>query len=106
MDKYFKLGGLVISSVKSYELFLIFSSRISEEVRNSFVERVLEVINKRGNVSETNKIGKKRLAYPVKKELDGFFVVVKFESDGTVPSELIRLSNVTDGILRSSVMSV
>ena len=92
--------------MKSYELFLIFSSRISEENRNSFVDRVLEVINKKGNVSETNKIGKKRLAYPVKKELDGFFIVIKFESDSTVPSELVRLSNITDGVLRSSVMSI
>lgn len=92
--------------MKSYELFLIFSARISEEDRNSFISKVSEVINQKGNISETDKVGKKRLAYPVNKELDGFFVTIKFEADSSVPSELVRLSNIADGVLRSSVMSV
>lgn len=90
--------------MKSYELFLIFSARVSEENRGLFIDKVTQVINRRGNVFETSKIGKKRLAYPVKKESDGFFVTIKFEADSCVPSELVRLSNISDDVLRSSVM--
>ncbi len=94
------------ASLKSYELFLILSSRISEDDRNSFFDKISELINKKGSISETNKLGKKRLAYPINKELEGFFANIKFSSESSVPSEIERIANITDGVLRSLVLSV
>ena len=94
------------ASLKSYELFLILSSRISEDDRNSFFDKISELINKKGSISETNKLGKKRLAYPINKELEGFFANIKFSSESSVPSEIERIANITDGVLRSLVLSI
>lgn len=94
------------ASLKSYELFLILSSRISEDDRNSFFDKISELINRKGSISETNKLGKKRLAYPINKELEGFFANIKFSSESSVPSEIERIANITDGVLRSLVLSV
>lgn len=94
------------ASLKSYELFLILSSRISEDDRNSFFDKISELINKKGSISETNKLGKKRLAYPINKELEGFFANIRFSSESSVPSEIERIANITDGVLRSLVLSV
>ena len=94
------------ASLKSYELFLILSSRISEDDRNSFFDKISELINKKGSISETNKLGKKRLAYPINKELECFFANIKFSSESSVPSEIERIANITDGVLRSLVLSV
>ena len=94
------------ANLKSYELFLILSSRISEDDRNSFFDKISELINKKGSISETNKLGKKRLAYPINKELEGFFANIKFSSESSVPSEIERIANITDGVLRSLVLSV
>ena len=94
------------ASLKSYELFLILSSRISEDDRNSFFFFFSELISKKGSISETNKLGKKRLAYPINKELEGFFANIRFSSESSVPSEIERIANITDGVLRSLVLSV
>ena len=94
------------ASLKSYELFLILSSRISEDDRNSFFDKISELISKKGSISETNKLGKKRLAYPINKELEGFFANIRFSSESSVPSEIERIANITDGVLRSLVLSV
>lgn len=92
--------------MKSYEMFLIFSTHIGEEVRESILKKFCEIINSNGKVVSTDSWGKKRLARPIKKEADGFYTVVNFEAESSVPQEIDRISNITDGLLRSLVLSL
>ena len=47
--------------------------------------------------------GKRKLAYPINDELDGYYVIYTFESTPAYPAEFTRKVNITDGVLRSLV---
>ena len=48
--------------------------------------------------------GKRRLAYPINYEEEGFYVLYNFVSGPEFPAELERVSNITEGVLRSMVV--
>ena len=49
-------------------------------------------------------MGKRRLAYPINDETDGFYVLYNFVSTPEFPAELDRVSKITDGVLRSLIV--
>lgn len=49
--------------------------------------------------------GKRKLAYPINYENDGYYVVIDFTSDEAFPQELDRVINITDGVLRSLIVA-
>ena len=53
-----------------------------------------------GEIEKIDKWGKRRLAYPIKKEHEGFYVLINFKSGSKVPAEITRIARITGGILR------
>ena len=49
--------------------------------------------------------GKRKLAYTINYENDGYYVVIDFTSDEAFPQELDRVINITDGVLRSLIVA-
>ena len=49
--------------------------------------------------------GKRKLAYPINYENDGYYIVIDFTSDEAFPQELDRVINITDGVLRSLIVA-
>ena len=47
--------------------------------------------------------GKRKLAYPINDETEGYYVIYTFSSQPDYPAELSRRFNITDGVLRSLV---
>lgn len=45
--------------------------------------------------------GKKRLAYAINYETEGYYALISFEAEPSFPKELDRVANITDGVLRA-----
>ena len=54
-------------------------------------------------LDEVNEWGKRKLAYPINDEPDGYYTLYTFTSTPDVPAEVERVLNITDGVLRSLV---
>jgi ribosomal protein S6 len=65
---------------------------------------VIGVIGENGTVTEVKEWGKRRLAYPINDKPEGYYVLVNFKSEATLPSELERIFGITEGIMRSIVI--
>ena len=66
---------------------------------------IREAITKNGGVIENVDVwGKRRLAYAINYETEGYYVLVNFEADSKVPAELDRVFNITTGVLRSMII--
>ena len=50
-------------------------------------------------------MGKRRLAYPINYETEGYYVLVNFTSAPSFPAELDRIYNITDGVIRSLIVA-
>ena len=84
-----------------YETLFVVSGAISEEDAKSVQDKFTTLIAENGNLIAVNEWGKRRLAYPINKVSDGYYVLASFESAPEFPLELERLLGINDAILRS-----
>ena len=92
-------------ALKKYELVLVLSLSKGEEAVEALKAKFTDMISKHGTLGEVEEWGKRKLAYPINYETEGFYVVAQFESEESFPAELYRVINITDGVLRSLIVT-
>lgn len=88
----------------SYEAVFIYSMNLGEEGVVAIKEKFKDLIAQNAEIGEVDEWGKRRLAYPISDEVEGFYVLYNFVSSPDFPAELERVSGITDGVLRSMVV--
>ena len=88
----------------SYETIFVVDLTLGEEGVKAMVEKFTSLISANGEITEVNEWGKRKLAYPINDKPEGYYVLVNFKSEGTVPVELERIFGITEGIMRSIVI--
>lgn len=91
-------------AVSNYEAMLVFSVKESEEAAKALVEKFKAMIEKNGAVESVDEWGKRKLAYAINYETEGYYAVYNFSCEAEFPSELDRVLNITDGVLRSLII--
>jgi small subunit ribosomal protein S6 len=88
----------------SYEAVFIFSVKAEEEAVAAMVEKFKTLVAENAEIGEVDEWGKRRLAYPIDDETEGYYVLYNFVSAPEFPAELERISKITEGVLRSMVV--
>ena len=88
----------------NYEAMMVFSVAGGEEATTALVEKFKALIAANGTVESVDEWGKRRLAYPINDENDGYYVLYNYECDAEFPKELDRVVGITDGVLRSLII--
>ena len=88
----------------SYEAVFIFSMTLGEEGVAEIKEKFKTLIEQNAEIGEIDEWGKRRLAYLINDEAEGFYVLYNFVSGPEFPAELDRISKITDGVLRSLII--
>ncbi|MCH5298146.1 MAG: 30S ribosomal protein S6 [Ruminococcus sp.] len=83
---------------------MIFSLKQGEEGIQALIEKFKALIEKHATLQNVDEWGKRRLAYLINKESDGYYVLMNFESTAEFPAELDRIFKITDGVLRSMII--
>ena len=92
-------------ALRNYEIVLVFSLSNGEENVERLKEKFTDLISKNGTLGEVETWGKRRLAYPINYEHEGYYMVVNFACEENFPAELDRVINITDGVLRSLIVA-
>ena len=87
-----------------YETIFVVNSTLGEESTKALVSKFTSLIESNATVDSINEWGNRRFAYPIEDLTEGYYVLVKFTSAPEFPSELSRIYNITDGILRSLIV--
>ena len=90
-------------ATNKYEAMLVFSVVNGEEATTALVEKFKALITENGTVENVDDWGKRRLAYPINDEVEGYYIVVTFTGAPSFPAELDRIVKITDGALRVMV---
>ena len=90
---------------KKYDAMMVFSVVSGDEATAALAEKFKALIAEHGTVENVDDWGKRRLAYPINDEVEGYYVIVDFESNTEFPAELDRVAKITDGVLRTMVIS-
>lgn len=84
-----------------YEAVLIFSVLNKDEAAiAAMVEKFRALIEANGTVEGVDEWGKRRLAYLIDDEAEGYYVIYNFEANTEFPTELERVAKITEGVLR------
>ena len=87
--------------MNKYELTVVVSANVEEEVRISTLEQVKELISRfGGTVTNVDDWGKKRLAYEIQKVKDGFYYFIKFDAEPTCPAEVESRIRIMENVIR------
>ncbi len=93
--------------MKKYELALVVSVNVDDEVRNATIEQVKELITRfGGTVTDPGTCEKKKLAYEIshvkgqRPETEGFYNFMKFEADVTCPAEVESRLRIMENVIR------
>ena len=87
-----------------YEVMVVFSMKNGEDAVKAMVEKFKSLIEKNGTIEEVNEWGKRKLAYEIDDQTEGYYVLYTFESKPDFPAELDRVFNITEGVMRSMVI--
>ncbi len=96
---------LMAKITENYESMVVFSTKAGDEAVAELVAKFKELIEANATLAEVDEWGKRKLAYDINYESEGYYVVYTFESKPDFPAELSRVLNITDGVLRSIVIS-
>ncbi len=91
-------------AVEKYEAMIVYSVKESEDAAKALVEKFKALMEKHGTVEGVNEWGKRKLAYDINYESEGYYAVYDFSSEPDFPAELDRVLNITDGVLRSLII--
>ena len=88
-----------------YETMLVTSAALDEEATAALVGKFKSLIEANGTIETVDDWGKRRLAYEINDLREGHYTLIQFESAPSFPAELDRVSKITDGIMRSIIVS-
>ena len=92
--------------MNSYELMYIIPSQSTDEEKEALIAQVNGMIEKDGGkIESVERVGNKKLAYEIQKKREGYYVLVNFTSDSSVPNKLGSLLAITSNILRYIVVA-
>ena len=92
--------------INSYECLFIVDVTKGETVTDATVNKFMSLIEANAEVVDVAKWGKRRLAYPINDMPEGYYVVVTFKAEPSFPSELERLFNIDETIMRSMAIKL
>ena len=90
--------------MNKYESVIIINPNLEEEAIKSLIEKISNLINTDGKVSSVEEAGKKKLAYEIKKNKEGFYVIFKFEANPELITELERVYRITYEVIKFIVV--
>ena len=90
--------------LNSYESLFIVDLSNGEEAAKATVNKFTTLIADNGEIVDIADWGKRRLAYPINDMNEGYYTVVTFKAEASFPSELERLFNIDESIMRSIVL--
>jgi small subunit ribosomal protein S6 len=91
--------------MRKYEVMFILSSELTKELVSERVERYTTIItNGGGQLDKVAEWGKRRLAYEVNKQREGYYVLINFTAEPGVAKELERIFRISEDVIRYLVV--
>jgi ribosomal protein S6 len=84
----------------NYEVLFIIDPALEDEKKEATIEAVKEIIASEGEVGNVDVWGMRKLAYPINKKSEGYYVVIEFKAEPTLPKELDRRLKISDNVMR------
>ena len=91
----------------NYEImFIVKATMESDKIKKTIDNMKKIVTDGKGKIVETKEMGERKLAYPIKKELTGYYYVLKVEANNEIVSEFDRRALIDETVLRHLIIKL
>lgn len=92
--------------MNKYESVIIVNPNVDEEGIKVLEKKFTDIINNDGKLEKIDNLGKRKLAYEVKKNNEGIYLVLTFEANANLIEELQRNYRITDEVIKFIVIKI
>ena len=93
--------------MRNYELAVVLFPTLSEEEKTNTLDKVKELIARfGGEVTNVDDWGKRKLAYEINKQKEGFYYFIQFKADASAPAEIESRVRISEQVLRYLIVAV
>lgn len=92
--------------LNTYENLFIVSLANGEAAAKETVNKFTTLIANNAEIVEVAEWGKRRLAYLINDESEGYYTVVTFKTASDFPAELDRLFNIDENVMRAMTIKL
>jgi small subunit ribosomal protein S6 len=91
--------------MRTYECIYILNPSLDEQTVNEKAARYGEIVTSRqGQVHTVDQWGKRRLAFPIKKQFEGYYTFMRFAGGNEILKELNRVFGFDEAVLRHMIV--
>lgn len=87
-----------------YESIFVVSTLLEEEKIQEIVEKVKSFVESSAQLENIDEWGKRRLAYEIEKQKEGYYTLLHFSAEPEFPAELERIYKITEGVLKYLIL--
>jgi len=92
--------------MNKYESVIIVNPNVDEEGIKALEKKFTDIINNDGKLEKIDNLGKRKLAYEVKKNNEGIYLVLTFDANADLIEELQRNYRITDEVIKFIVIKI
>ena len=87
--------------MNKYELCVVVNAKLEEEERTAVIDKCKAYIERfGGTITDVDDWGKKKLAYEINHEKEGFYSFIHFDAEPTAPAEIENRVRILDNVIR------
>lgn len=89
-----------------YETLFIVNPTLGDDETAAVVNKFKSLVEANGTVDKVEDWGKRRMAYAINDLTEGYYTLIQFTSAPSFPVELDRVFKITDGVMRSIIVTL
>jgi small subunit ribosomal protein S6 len=91
--------------LREYELMFVLAPDLQEEGVTATTERINTLItNRGGEITKVDTWGRRRMAYPIRRHVDGYYTIMRFRLESHLTEELDRNLRLTEQVMRHLIV--
>jgi len=93
--------------MNKYEMMFIVKATMEADKVKATAENMKKVVSdSKGKVVEFKELGEKKLAYPIKNELNGYYFVMQLEATKEAEAEINRKAGIDENVIRHLIVKL
>lgn len=93
--------------MKKYEIMFIVKTTMESDEIKAVVENYKNLVTSmNANIVDFKEMGERKLAYPIKKEINGYYFVMQLEADSATVKEFDRKASIDEKIIRHLIIKL
>ena len=90
--------------MNKYEIMFILKSNEDSVIKAEVTELKTVITDMKGEITDEKEIGNKKLAYPINKEINGYYYVINCNANSDVIAEFDRKARIKENVIRHLII--